>query len=480
MNQFYSKKLIAKYLLWIILALVAMKFTAGIAFAAIIPFAVFAMVNRNPQNLFFVLLLSIASIVTNSFFAPKTLAYFICQRGVMVAVGCITAIQVFGQRHSPVVKVALAIFVYIVYMFFVSQGGYAPVISNLKLGLFMVSYLAIYAVSLRMVEHRSNLRQLRSMLLALAIVFLFGSVLLIPFTGVAYMGLEELQENPDVVSLFKGMTCHSQELGPVATLWGLFLAADLLFSVQRADKLYIALLLTVPFLIYKTSSRTAMGTFVACLVFLGYCVMLTRGMRIRWRRKVFSFFSVSMVVVAVSVFAIPSMRDHVVKFVAKRGGDSSQIVLDKENLFSTRQARWNMALDGWRKSPYLGNGFQVSEEMKYKRVSSLKDMLSAPIEKCSWIYANLEEGGIFGQTIFVCVILFMFFSFMRYRAYTGATMFMATLILNMGEYQIFSMSSTGGFEWMLIFTGLVCDVQRHKEKIWQGRERALQMQQFSR
>ncbi len=121
------------------------------------------------------------------------------------------------------------------------------------------------------------------------------------------------------------------------------------------------------------------------------------------------------------------------------------------------------AMANFRESPWIGNGFQVSKEFAYREIVSWKQVLSAPIEKGVWVTAVLEEGGVFGMTLFAIFLLVAIFGLLARRAVTGAAALFVFIIANFGEFTFFSMSYTGGLMWAMVFTGVALDAQRLKE-----------------
>ena len=88
--------------------------------------------------------------------------------------------------------------------------------------------------------------------------------------------------------------------------------------------------------------------------------------------------------------------------------------------------------------------------------------LSAPVEKSVWVSAILEETGIVGFSVFLFFILTVFFRGNTNRCYIGNTAFLTLLVANMGEFTVFSMSYTGGFQWAMVFVGYMFDAIRNR------------------
>lgn len=134
-----------------------------------------------------------------------------------------------------------------------------------------------------------------------------------------------------------------------------------------------------------------------------------------------------------------------------------------EYAMGTRQFLIDAQIYNFKKSPYIGNGFQVSEEMAYTKTTSFKDLISAPIEKGVWVTAVLEEGGVIGFTILVLFFLGAILTMLRRGAYTGVTVLSALVVSNLAEFTMFSMSAMGGLFWALVFIGAAMDTARIKQ-----------------
>lgn len=457
-NQFYDSKQLCRYLAILIVLGLTMKFTQGAALIVLVPMAFYSLSKRDAYGVLWAVLIAVVSIVTNSWLMPKGLVYVIIQRGIMTILGCVMLFQIAGQKSSPLVKPMLPILVYILYMIPVSIKGWAPIISMLKLFLFAVVFIALFASANSAINSKGDARKIRNMFLAVACFFVFGSLLVMPIGSIAYMNANELMNTPDVKSLFKGLMVHSQTLGPSMAMIGILIFSDLVFVIQRIDKLYIAMLLIIPFLIIKTGSRTGMGAFIAGVMIVTYRLLKAKGIKISWRNKVFSLLMVTAIVGMIVILTISQTRESVFNFIIKYG--DGDVALTSENILKSREHKLNSAIDNWRRSPWVGNGFQVSEDMYYTKIDSIGTMLSAPVEKSTWAYAILEEGGIIGEIIFVIFLFGAIFVMYKRQAYVGATLLFSFMMLNFGEFTFFSMSGCGGFFWELVFLGCVIDAKR--------------------
>ena len=474
----YNKKSLVKYLVFIGLVTILSHFTHG-SIAAVLPiFILMAIAQRKPSALLFWIMTLIFFSVGNRYFFPQNTITMLATRGTLVSVAMILMCRVAGMKVPRFIYPMLGIFFYIGWEALVSIQGYSPGVSYMKLILFVPIYLSLYMLACEVTaSSRTNAKHVRTVVLALAILLIGGSVVLlrIPsigqmtavnanmFGGDVDMIVSRLAAGDDV-SLFCGMCAHSQALGPLVAVMATLIFADYVFAVRRKDWIYLGLLFATPILVYKTSSRTAMATYMAGAGLVVFLFMQARAVGQRWKGKVLMAVFALCVCAGAAAIALPSVRERALGFVLKFSGGSGTQAKDltMENITSSRQALVEMSLAGFRDKPLLGNGFQVGWWMKFERRRGLKDYLSAPIEKGVWPTAILEEGGVIGLVFFGGFLLVAIVMLIKRHAYCGACVLWTFMIANFGEFSFFSMSYIGGFEWALVFVGLILDGQRLK------------------
>lgn len=465
----YDKRLLMQGLFGMALLCLAMKITGGMGFLLIFPFILVGFGKNKTGLLFWCLLATTVLTMTNANIAPKGSIFSIANRLIYLLVGGVMVLQVLGQRASKLMTPLLALLPYVAYMAIVSSVGWQPIISYLKLTLFTIVFFAFYSVG-NAATARANLgvAQLRSIFLCFAVFLIVGSVCLIPFPGIATLSAQYyIQRGLPIPegSLFMGITLQSQALGPMTAVMSVMLLADLLFSVKKWDKLYLLLLLLSPLLIYKTGSRTAMGTYAAGLFFVTLVFMHARGVGAKWKGKVLSALFLIGMLGGLAFMAAPSLRQSAMQFIFKtRGAEIAKESQTYERLLSSRQGLIDHAIENFHESPWIGNGFQVSEMQKDLRVTSWKQLLSAPIEKGVWVVAVLEEGGVFGMVLFCLFLLIAFYCLLSRQAFIGAAVLFVTLVSNLGEFTFFSMSYMGGLFWSMVFLGIAMDAARLKQE----------------
>lgn len=465
-DQFYSKK----GLVWGLLGLLAMcglmKATSGAGFLAIfaVVFAGFSK-NRIPV-LLFALVATAALTVTNPFIAPKGFVFTIAARLVYIIAAGVMILQVVGRKAPKQLTPLLGIMPYLAYQAMTSSVGFQPIISYLKMVLFLLVFFAFYGVAsaARRREDFRFERAVRTVLLIFAFYFIFGSLALIPFPGIGKMGAAAALEQGltvESIGLFMGVTFQPQTLGPAISVISTVLLADLLFSLRRWNYLYLALLLAAPVLVYYTSSRTAMGTWLAGMCFTVFVFMCSNGVGARWKNRALGAITLVGMLTGIALFATPGIQDKVLSFVLKTSEErAAESEFSFESFTHSRQGLMDSAMANFEESPAIGNGFQVTAQMADMDIRSWKQLLSAPIEKGVWITAVLEEGGIFGFLLFCGFLLIAFPLLLSRQAYLGTCALFVFLISNLGEFTFFSTSANGGLLWAVTFVGLTLDAQR--------------------
>lgn len=460
----YDKKTLWVCLFQIGLMIAALMVSGGSA-AAIFPLlAIGALIRNRAKGLLFTVILMIVATVGNQYFFPKNFTFAVAVRATLAFLAVAIMLQNAGQRMSLFVTPLAGILWYLVWACISSAQGWSPIVSYLKIILFTAIYFSYYSVANKAALSRQiTIFEIRAIFLSMAIFFIFGSALLLPFPSIGMMNMSDFYDPAQAmlgVSLFKGMTMHSQSLGPIVAGLATLLFADLIFSIKRWDPVYVVLLILSPYLIFKTSSRTAMGAFIGGIGTATWLFMRARGVGHRWKGKIMSLMTMIAVSISCAVLILPSTRQKVMAFMYKVQAVEANETLNFEELTVTRQGLVDQAMYNFHKKPIIGNGFQVSEEMVSQDRKTIASYLSAPIEKGVWVSAVLEEGGVVGFALFAGFLLYAFILFIRRRAFIAASLLILLTLTNMGEFTFFSMSYTGGILWLFEFCAVVMDAQR--------------------
>ena len=469
-DKAYDKKALIKYLTILGIFTPLSHFTGGYAVALIPFFVMVALLQGKLVDLLFWVLFLVFTGAGNRYFFSQNAIVVLLGRICLMSVTAMLMFRAFGKRNAIILTPVLGIFLYIFWEVVVSAQGFSPIVSYLKIALFVPLFLSFYALANEVTQStRVNAKAVRSAILSICCLALLGSAMLIPFPGISQMtvkmgetDLAVLQALAEGKSLFQGMASHSQVMGPMVGILSTLLFGDLVFAVKKWDKLYVLLLGVGPILLYKSSSRTAMGTWLAGVAMVLILFMHSRGVNARWRGKVMSAVFGLCIVAVVCVLALPGTRDSALRFVLKvdkrEEVRSSDVSWDR--VTSSREGLVEESLYNFKKKPLFGNGFQVSAAMEGEKRTSLAQYLSAPIEKGVWPTAVLEEGGVIGLILFGGFLVVCICILIKRHAYIGAAMLWVFSIANLGEFSFFSMSYIGGLYWGLVYAGLVLDGQR--------------------
>lgn len=468
-EQIFDKPGLMKHLAVWLIAMIICYVSRGAAVGVLLLPMMLSMSGKQQDLMLVFLTIFVGFPMSNHTLVPKGAVFNASVKMMWIFLAVFLAGKVAGKRQSPLATPFLGIIVYALYMFLPSVVGWNAPISLLKLFLFIVTFFAFYEIAnVVILGPRATVILIRSAFLAFAIYILVGSVLLIPFPSISQMRFEQLEEalkaGRAITSLFCGMMYHSQALGPVVAIMGVMVLADYLFSIRKFNWIYTALLLCAPLLVYKTSSRTAMGTLLAGFLFVLYLFMRTRVVGARWKRNVMTLGFLLGIAAMIGLSALPQSRAAFARFVSKNQQTEDFKGFSAEDLVSSRQGLIDRALYNFKKAPLIGNGFQVSEDYAGMKIYNIKQLLSAPIEKGVWVAAILEEGGAFGMAIFLTFLCTCLYKLVHRKAYTGAAVLFTYVVSNLGEFSMFAMSGVGGYAWAMCFMGIILDAQRLREE----------------
>ena len=439
MGNQYDLKALWKYLFILLVLLAACKISSGFSAILVPILVIWAIMRDKPVVLIFLVLLSTFFAISNRQLFANNAITILTARITLIIMTALVASKLFGGgRETRVVTPFWGIMVYVFWECAVSFQGWQPTISYLKLILFFAIFLGLMGAANQVNRStRTNARILRSVVLAFFGLIIVGSMALIPF-GVGMMSGEEALaavKAGEATSLFMGMTCHSQVLGTLMGMVGTFIFADLVFSVKKWDKLYVVLLICCPLLIVRSSSRTGMGTLIAGCGMVAFLAMRARGLGARWKGKLMNMMVLVVALGGVGIVAVPAVRERIAQYVLKYGKDTKGMTT--EDVLYSRQGKIDEMLLHIGQKPIQGHGFQVSEEMAHEKRHGFFSYLSAPVEKGTWIFAILEEGGIIGMILFCSWLLYLFPVLIRRHAYIGVSTLWAFFVMNLGEFSIF-------------------------------------------
>lgn len=432
---------------------------------------VYTLLQKRVEYTYLMLVLLSALSVINPVLVEKGFNFYLVTRGSLFILAVAMTLRAGFQKSAWFMTPFYFLYGYMFYIMLTSLTGWAPLISELKVLLFLVFLGALVQSVAAVNQSGVNIGKIRAGMVVVAIFYIIGSVAVIPFPQIgksmvyAKMGLEgPASPVNEILGLFNGLTWHSQTLGPLVALLNAFLLSDYLCNFKKRNWLYQALLVSIPILVYKTSSRTALLAYLISLLVTIYFFMQERYVSQAKKNRVISAtFLVILVVITVFVLR-PGANEQLEAFLRKSGNDgrTGGSVSLTEDLTRTRMGLIEQGLENFRQRPMFGNGFQVSEEMQFIDKKETGMILSAPVEKGVLPVMILEEGGVFGAAIFLAFIIAVYMKYMRLKFSCFLSTFTTFIALNTGEAIFFSTSGSGGILWMICFCALLMDTSRQR------------------
>ena len=350
-----------------------------------------------------------------------------------------------------------------------SVDGWAPTISFMKILNFAIFLFGIWFGTQNLQHRPDDVFLLRSFLLTLSALLVFGSIVVMPFPSVAYAtslryamaegGSElanytfrELQAK-GAQTLFCGITNHSQTLAPLLVCALIWTLCDMLFVERRFRWGHVLLLgFTLP-LLYMTRSRVALVSlvFASCVVIFYTARKIQLPPAVRRRLGHGMLLSGGAVVLLAVVSQIQSGAMN--EWIRKTNDVSADRRTLGEALTESRKNLMEYSLWEFRRSPLIGSGFQVAEYTQDTLRWAKGLVISASIEKGILPLMVLGETGILGASLFLVFLLSFFVVCSQRQYYITISMFSVFLMTNMGEATFFSPGGIGGILWMVCVVG---------------------------
>ncbi|MBQ4385136.1 MAG: O-antigen ligase family protein [Kiritimatiellae bacterium] len=457
-------KLIIKDIIYLVLAIVLLRLSRGaFVFAIVIAGTVFSLQKRGGS--------AVACFI--SLFFLQNINFAIVPATVLMNLGCKMGIGLIGLSmliaNAPRQRLRLPIgglVVYMIWMCISSMQGYFPIISYLKIINYSLFLLAVCLAIRYMQLSEFDALRIRAMFLAISFIMVVGSFMTLPFPSIAYSrqiekaaryGIEltgEMLLESEGMSLFNGLSWHSQALAPMVALTVLFVACDMLFVEKRFVLFHMAILAIAPVLMFLTKSRTALSTVaIGGLMLIMYAVK-NANMPLIFKRKVRSIIMLFVVLGSIGLVVLQIYNQGLERWVRK----TDDVEVDQrtigEAISATRMASIEMNIDDFKKSPIFGTGFQVMYffPMEYQNVP-LTSLLSAPCEKGETPLVVFAEGGIVGGLIFYIFVLGFYMYCVHKRLVCVMTLFTAQMVSNFSESTFFSPTGAGGYIWIFAMIG---------------------------
>lgn len=350
-----------------------------------------------------------------------------------------------------------------------AAGGWVPAISYLKIVNFIFFLFGVWYGTQNLQHRPKDVFILRSFFLALAVILVFGSIMTMAVPSIGYAsglryalaegGAEYANEvfrqrqADSMMSLFCGITNHSQALGPILCCALGWVMCDMLLVENRFSKLHVSLIVFCFPLLYMTRSRVALMTALFTVSVIYFYTVRKTQLPSSVRASLGKGMMLLALMVAVAAVGAELKSGAISRWVRK----TQDVETDKRSLSeavtSSRLGLIDQSLWEFQRNPLFGSGFQVSYYTQELAKSSRGLVFSAPIEKGILPVMVLGETGIVGEICFL-VFLVSFFGVSARRGYYVTISLTATyLMTNMGEATFFSPGGGGGIMWMISVVG---------------------------
>lgn len=350
-----------------------------------------------------------------------------------------------------------------------SMTGWAPAVSYMKLINFSIFLIGIWFGTQNLQDRPKDVFLLRSFFLAMAVILVWGSIVVMPFPTISYAtslkyamleGGEAYAEDlfrtmqmDGARTLFCGVTNHSQALAPMLCCSLVYVLCDMLFIERRFTKFHVSLLLSALPLLYMTRSRVALMTFLFIMVIVFFYTTRKIQLHSEIRQKLGKGLFIGIVLI-VAVACVAQLKSGAMtSWLRKTDRNSVDNRSLGEALTESRMVLMEMSLNEFRRNPLLGSGFQVAEYTRDRMGRSPGLILSSPIEKGILPMMVLGETGIIGEIVFLIFLGGFWAVCSRRHYYVTLTTFSVFLMTNMGEATFFSPGGGGGIMWMVCVVG---------------------------
>ena len=381
----------------------------------------------------------------------------------MIAAMVLTGIGFAGRARE---KLPIGwLFAYCVVACISSIDGWMPMISYLKIAQFALFLIGLIFVTRLLQQSDEGLYQLRCVFMALAIIFLWGSLVsrFVPSVGysmqiskAAGWGIELTGADiaaSEGMSLFNGMTHHSQMLAPTIAMLATWVLCDMLFVERRFAMLHVGVMLPAPVLLYLSRSRGGLLDVVAVLGTIFFICMPRARLAHAIKNRLVQMLLVATIFL-VGTLVVGQIRNQTLsKWLRKTedvGGDTRSLT---DAFTGSRQALIEYNLSDFKLNPLFGKGFQVIRGMEQAYRAKLITWYSAAVEKGVTPYVILGETGLVGAGVFLIFMIAFYGTCIKRRYLSLMTSFTCVLVANLADSTLFSPGGLGGFLWITSCVG---------------------------
>ena len=479
-------KLVGQLLLVLIGAILALRVSTVSVYIMLL-FVIYTLNQKKVEFSFFAVMLLVALAIMNPIFFVKDRSFYMITRLSLLVLAVGLGIKT-SRQPTWFLRPFSLLYAYMACIMVTSFWGWAPLISFLKAVLFLVFMLALIKGVAAVVQKGVDIRFVRAGMLAIACFFILGSIAVIPFpsvgkslamTNISYWMIDATAA--DIQGLFNGLTWHPQTLGPTLAMLNAFLLSDYLCNFKRRHWLYRVLLAGIPVLIFMSSSRTALFSYLISILSVVLFFQSERHVPGSKRQRVL-IVCILLGLAGTMVLSFhprTSARMHAFLRKSRDPDMPAQGTTVSESLMASRMGMFEMGWANFLDRPLFGNGFQVSPAMKGYNFFEHGFVFTAPVEKGVLLTMIFEEGGLLGAFLFLSFLIALYSTYRRLAFTCFLSTFTVFLGLNSGEAAFFSTSGGGGILWMTCFCAMLMDIHRHRRRLAETEQRREQIGRVS-
>lgn len=363
------------------------------------------------------------------------------------------AVRIFLDAHYRGVKMSYTLWALMAFGITVASSSLLfslmAVISVLKVVLFEFGVAAIL-VGVQLNRGKSLYWQSWFFTLFFVVLCLSLPTYFVPSIGFANngRGFQGILNQPQAYGLF---------LGPL-TAW----LSCAFITRERTSPLFFLSLLLAWFSLFASQARTAFIAIVLSVV-LALLVMAvfqshalhSNFARVRQNKRAFTalIFSITLGL-SIALFNWPNIQQGLSDFIHKGVEDTSV----GEGFQRSRGFLIEKSWTNFQENPLIGIGFGVPSELSDDK--GLGDnvggiAVSAPTEKGFLPSATLEENGVLGTFFLVVFVGCLLRDCLAKKSFATLCLFLACILVNIGEMIFFSLGGVGLFMWLLMGLALI-------------------------
>jgi hypothetical protein len=242
-----------------------------------------------------------------------------------------------------------------------------------------------------------------------------------------------------------------------------YLATTVCFTQSKIRPVTILLLLIGTFLLYKSNSRTALGSAFFGFGLCGFIVFKDTYLRPERARQlihirpelILGLLTVGIIGGILTMSLAGVDLSALVDRVLTKGRGPSVGSYNAADLIASRMFLAEESYHYFLSSPIYGVGFGTSGNPFWIATYG-HSIAHAPIEKGFIFTAVLEEIGLIGFVGFIILIGGLYRMLAAHQNYPGKVMLFTLLLINCGQVHLFSYGGAGLMHWMFVLSAGLC------------------------